>query len=318
MAAATSRVALGCAALGGLFEAVAEAQTQATVAAAWAAGVREFDTAPHYGAGLSERRLGAALAALPGGGEAVVSTKVGRLLVPGGAGRAGDGGEVFADAPAAERVWDFSRDGVLRSLEASLERLGRARVDVLYVHDPDDHLDQAIGEALPALAQLRAEGVVDEIGVGMNQAEALTRIVREADVDRVLVAGRWTLLDQRAGEELLPLCAERGVPVIAGGVLNSGVLADPRPGAMYDYAAAPAELIARAQRIAAVCARHATPLLTAAIAFPLRHRAVTTVLVGARSPAEVADAADAFAREVPEALWEELAASGLLGAGDAR
>jgi D-threo-aldose 1-dehydrogenase len=306
------RLALGCAPLGGLYTAVDERQAGATVEAAWREGIREFDTAPHYGAGLSERRLGAVLAGLRRD-EVVVSTKVGRLLVPGsGSPRRDDGGAMFAGAPDLDRVFDFSRDGVLRSVEESLERLGLDRVDVLYVHDPDDHLDQAIREALPALADLRAQGVVREIGAGMNQAPALVRIVREADVDRALVAGRYTLLDQSAGEELLPLCARRGVAVVAGGVLNSGILADPRPGAMYDYAPAPEELVARARRIEAICARHDTELLAAAIAFPLRHRAVGTVLVGARSPEEVEAAAAAIARGVPEELWDALEQAGLL------
>jgi D-threo-aldose 1-dehydrogenase len=306
------RLALGCAPLGGLYTAVDERQAGATVEAAWGKGIREFDTAPHYGAGLSERRLGAVLAGLRRD-EVVVSTKVGRLLVPGsGSPRRDDGGAMFAGAPDLDRVFDFSRDGVLRSVEESLERLGLDRVDVLYVHDPDDHLDQAIREALPALADLRAQGVVREIGAGMNQAPALVRIVHEADVDRVLVAGRYTLLDQSAGEELLPLCARRGVAVVAGGVLNSGILADPRPGAMYDYAPAPEELVARARRIEAICARHDTELLAAAIAFPLRHRAVGTVLVGARSPEEVEAAAAAIARGVPEELWDALEQAGLV------
>jgi D-threo-aldose 1-dehydrogenase len=308
------RLALGCAPLGGLFMAVDEHQARATVEAAWREGIREFDTAPHYGAGLSERRLGAALAVLPRD-EVVVSTKVGRLLVPGSGSRRDDGGAMFAGTPGLDRVFDFSREGVLRSVEESLERLGLDRVDVLYVHDPDDHLDQAIGEALPALADLRSQGVVREIGAGMNQAPALVRIVREADVDRVLVAGRYTLLDQSAEEELLPLCIRCDVAVVAGGVLNSGILADPRPGAMYDYAPAPEELLVRARRIAAICERHDTELVAAAIAFPLRHPAIRTVLVGARSPEEVGVAAAAFARSVPGELWDELEQAGLLAAG---
>jgi D-threo-aldose 1-dehydrogenase len=309
-----TRLALGCAPLGGLFTAVDEQQARATLDAAWREGIREFDTAPHYGAGLSERRLGARLAAFPRD-ELVVSTKVGRLLVPASGSRRDDGGDMFAGAPELDRVFDFSRDGALRSVEESLVRLGLDRVDVLYVHDPDDHLDQAIGDALPALADLRAQGVVREIGAGMNQAAALVRIVREADVDRVLVAGRYTLLDQSAEEELLPLCARRDVAVVAGGVLNSGILADPRPGAMYDYAPAPGELVERARRIGGICARHGTKLVAAAIAFPLRHPAVRTVLVGARSPEEVGAAAAAFARGVPDELWAELEDAGLLAAG---
>jgi D-threo-aldose 1-dehydrogenase len=311
-----TRLALGCAPLGNLFRPVEDAQASATVDAAWELGVREFDTAPHYGAGLSERRLGAALADRPRA-ELRVSTKVGRLLVPSSRPIRGRGADMFADAPALDRVFDFSRDGVLRSLESSLQRLALDRVDIVYVHDPDDHLDAAIDHALPTLADLRAEGAIRDIGVGMNQAPALVRIAREADVDRVLVAGRYTLLDQSAAEELLPLCAQRGVAVVVGGVLNSGILADPRPGAMYDYAPAPAELVERARRIASICARHDTSLVEAAITFPLRHPAVRTVLVGARSPQEVSAAAAATARSVPEGLWQELEDAGLLTASPA-
>jgi D-threo-aldose 1-dehydrogenase len=216
---------------------------------------------------------------------------------------------MFAGAPRRARVFDFSRDGVLRSFEESLERLRLDRVDVVYVHDPDDHMGEALGAALPALAQLRAEGLVRAIGAGMNRAPALARIVREADVDRVLIAGRFTLLDRSAGEELLPLCAERGVEVVAAAVLNSGILADPRPGATYDYAPAPPDLLERAQRIAALCERHGTPLLAAALQFPRRHAAVAAVLVGARSPGEVAANAAAFAHPIPAALWDALAAA---------
>jgi D-threo-aldose 1-dehydrogenase len=209
-------------------------------------------------------------------------------------------------------VFDFSPDGVRRSLDSSLERLGVDRVDVVHVHDPDDHLDQAISEAVPALAALRDEGAIGAVGTGMNHAAPLARIVREADVDCVLIAGRLTLLDQSAAGELLPLCRERGVAVIAAGVFNSGVLVDPRPGATYDYAPAPPALLERARRIAAVCARHGASLPHAAIGFALRHPAVTAVLVGARSPEELADDVAGAARALPDALWEDLVAERLL------
>jgi D-threo-aldose 1-dehydrogenase len=303
-----TRFALGCAPLAGLYEPVGEPQARAAIDAAWELGVRAFDTAPHYGAGLSEQRVGAALRERPHE-EYVLCTKVGKLLAPGGSGKT-----MFAGEPPAERVFDYSRDAVLRSLESSLDRLGLDRVDVVHAHDPDDHLDQAIREALPALAELRSEGAIGAVGAGMNDAAALARIVREADVDCVLVAGRSTLLDQSAAAELLPLCRERGVGVIAAGVFNGGVLADPRPGAYYDYEPAPAATLERARRIAAVCGRHDVPLAAAAIAFPLRHPAVTCVLVGARSPREVrADVAD-WQRPVPDELWDELAAEELLPA----
>jgi len=302
-----TRFALGCAPLGGLFKPVDDARARATIDAAWERGVRTFDTAPHYGAGLAEQRLGAALRERPRD-ERVLSTKVGRLLLPAATGEP----SMFAGEPAVRRVFDFSRDGVRRSLESSLERLGVDSVDVVHVHDPDDDLDAAIGEAVPALAELRDAGVIGAVGAGMNDAAALARIVREADVDCVLVAGRLTLLDQRAADELMPACRERGVAVLAAGVFNSGVLTDPRPGATYDYAPAPPATLERARRIAAVCARHDVPLATAAIAFPLRHREVTCVVVGARSPQEVHADVEHFERGAPEELWRELAAEGLL------
>jgi D-threo-aldose 1-dehydrogenase len=215
-------------------------------------------------------------------------------------------------APAAKRVWDLSRDGVRRSLEESLERLGLDRVDVALVHDPDNHEREAAEQALPALVELRDQGMVRAIGAGMNQAEMLTRFVRELDLDLVLMAGRYSLLDQGALAELLPACVERGVAVVIGGVFNSGLLADPRPGATFDYAPAPPELVERAGRLQAVCARHGVPLRAAALAFPFGHPAVASVLVGARTAAEVQDAVAMVDRPVPAELWAELVAEGLL------
>jgi D-threo-aldose 1-dehydrogenase len=295
-----ARLGLGCAPLGGLFAAVSDDDAQATVDAAWDAGIRYFDVAPQYGLGLAERRLGAALR---GRSDFVISTKVGRLVVPAGA---GDGQDTDQFTGVTEELaFDFTRDGVRRSLEASLERLGLDRVDVVHVHDPDDHLALALAEAIPALCSLRDEGVIGAVGAGMNHAGPLLRIVLESDVDRILLAGRYTLLD-RSGEALLDTCLERGVSVIAGGVFNSGVLADPRPGATFDYAPASAEVIARAQEIGAICERHGVPLTAAAIQFPLRHPAVETVLVGARTAGEVHAAADAFEFPTPAELFDEL------------
>ena len=305
-----SRLGLGTAPLGNLFAEVAEADADATVGAALAAGITFLDTAPHYGLGLAERRIGRTLARLPRE-RFVLSTKVGRLVRPRREGEVPDP-EGFVATPAARRVWDFSRDGVRRSLAESLARLGLDRVDVALVHDPDEHERDASLHALPALAELRAEGVVRAIGAGMNQAEMLTRFVRDLDVDVVLMAGRYSLLDQGALVELLPACAERGVAVVIGGVFNSGLLADPRPGANFDYAPAPPELVGRAGRLHAVCARHGVPLRAAALAFPFGHPAVTSVLVGARSAAEVQDAVAMLGRPVPAELWTELVAEGLL------
>jgi D-threo-aldose 1-dehydrogenase len=241
----------------------------------------------------------------------VLSTKVGRLARPLDPGESADP-HGFVDAPDGKRVWDFSRDGVRRSLEESLARLDLDRVDAVYLHDPDDHEREACEWAFPALAELRDAGVVRAIGAGMNQAEMLTRFVRRFDLDVVLVAGRYSLLDQRALAELLPACAERGVAVVVGGVFNSGLLADPRPGAPFDYAPAPPELVDRALRLQQVCARHGAPLRAAALAFPFGHPAVTSVLVGVRSVAELEEDVALYARGVPGELWAELLATGLL------
>jgi D-threo-aldose 1-dehydrogenase len=301
-------LAFGGAPLGNLYAPIAEDVADATVDAAWEHGIRVFDTAPLYGHGLSERRLGRALRERPRA-EYALSTKVGRLLAP-GAGST-DGFVI----PATHHVeWDFSADGVRRSLEASLERLGLDRVDTVLIHDPDRHYRQALEQAYPALHELRAQGVVRAIGAGMNQAAMLARFARETDMDVVLLAGRYTLLEQDALDDLLPACVERDVKVIAAGVFNSGLLARdrPAPDATYDYAPAPGELVARAHRLADVCERHGVSLPAAALAFPGRHPAVVTVLVGAREPAEVARNAELFARGVPDALWDELRAERLL------
>ncbi|MFC4533169.1 aldo/keto reductase [Sphaerisporangium dianthi] len=290
---------LGTAPLGGLFTPVSEEQAQEALAAAWDGGIRYFDTAPHYGTGLAEERLGRFLRGLPANtGKAIVSTKVGRLLVTGQGEEDG-----FPGREGHVRVRDYSRDGVLRSLEDSLARTGLDRFDLVFIHDPDDHWEQAAGEAYPALAELRDQGVIGAIGAGMNQAEMLTRFVRETDVDAVLVAGRYTLLDRSAAVELLPACERRGVAAIAGGVFNSGVLAG---GTTYDYDAAPPEVLTRARELERVCAKYGVPLPAAALRFPQRHPAVTTVLIGARSAAEVREDLELAAAAVPGELWEEL------------
>ncbi|MEV7970577.1 aldo/keto reductase [Sphaerisporangium sp. NPDC088356] len=290
---------LGTAPLAGLFAPVEQAQAQRTLAAAWESGIRYFDTAPHYGAGLAEERLGRFLRELPeGAAKAVVSTKVGRVLVPGEGEEDG-----FPGRAGYVRMRDYSRDGVLRSLDDSLRRTGLDRFDLVFIHDPDDHWEQAAGEAYPALAELRDQGVIGAIGAGMNQAEMLTRFVRETDVDAVLVAGRHTLLDRSAAAELLPECERRGVAVIAGGVFNSGVLAG---GTTYDYDVAPPEVIDRAGELERICASYGVPLPAAALRFPHRHPAVTTVLIGARSPEEITQDVRLAAMDIPDALWKEL------------
>ncbi|GAA2725225.1 aldo/keto reductase [Cellulomonas aerilata] len=293
----------GCAALGGLYRPSSREEAHAALGAAWELGFRRFDTAPHYGVGLSEEYLGEFLRGRPRD-SFTLSTKVGRLLVDDPT--VADGTDGFFGAPARRRVTDYSADGVRRALEESLERLGLDRVDVVLVHDPEDHLDAAVREAAPALARLRDQGVVTGYGVGTNYAHVAERFVRETDADHVLVAGRYSLLDRRAERGLLQACAERGVQVLAGGVLNSGLLADPRPGAPFDYAPAPERLLDAARRMAAACRARGLSLRAAALQFPTRHPAVGAVVTGAGRADEVRDTVDQLRAAVPDDLWAEL------------
>lgn len=290
------RLGLGGGPLGGLFAPVDREKATAVVERAWAHGIRSFDVAPLYGHGRAERFMGDVLIGKPRE-EFTLSTKVGRLLRPEAAGSPSD----FAETEGVGPVFDFSASGVRRSLEESLERLGLDRVDVLFIHDPEEHLDQAVGEAQPELARLRDEGVVRSIGVGTNRCDTALRFVRETDIDRVLLAGRITLLD-RSGLEAVRACVERDVALVAGGVFNSGVLAG---GGTYDYRDAPEDVRERVRRLAEVCARHAVPLATAALQFPL-HAGVAGILVGARSVDELDADVAAYRAELPEELWEEL------------
>ncbi len=307
-----SELSLGCAQLGNLYKAISDEQAHATVDAAWKQGVRYFDTAPHYGLGLSERRLGAALAERPRS-EYVLSTKVGRLLEPASAVRGLDD-EGFEVPATHRRVWDFSRDGVLRSVEESLQRLGLDRVDIVYLHDPDAHWTEAIETAYPALEELRAQHIVAAIGAGMNQSTMLAAFARDTDMDLFMLAGRYTLLEQSALDDLLPICEQRGTRVVAAGVFNSGLLSRSAPtaDARYDYGHAPEELVRRAQQIAEICRGHDVELPSAALAFPLGHAAVASVCVGSRSPDQVERNSRLYRSGVPKALWAELKAAGFL------
>jgi D-threo-aldose 1-dehydrogenase len=280
---------LGTAPLAGLYEPLDDQTAEHVVQRAWDLGLRYFDTAPYYGSGLAERRLGSVLGTKPRDAF-VLSTKVGRLL------RADASGWTGA-------YFDFSYDAALRSLEQSLERLRLDRVDIALVHDPDDHYDEALAGAFRALARLRDEGVVRAIGVGMNQVEMLCRFARDADPDCFLVAGRYTVLDRSASAELLPLCDEREIAVIAGGVFNSGILAG---GDTFDYEAADADVVARVARLRDACSRRDVPLAAAAVQFPRRHPAVASVLVGCRSPEEVEEDVMLSKLALPAALWQEL------------
>ncbi|MBM7025240.1 aldo/keto reductase [Clavibacter zhangzhiyongii] len=306
---------LGTTTLGNLYRAIPDDQAHEVVRASWDAGIRYFDTAPHYGLGLAERRLGEALRSRPRD-EYVVSTKIGRVLelvVPEGL-RDDD----LFDVPRDHvRRWDFSADGVRRSLDDSLARLGLDRVDVLLIHDPDEHLDQAVHEAVPALARLRDEGVVGAIGVGSGTPRSLAALIGTGALDLAMVAGRYTLLDQSALHEVIPAAEEHGTRIIAVSVFNSGITAsdDPADGATYEYGPASEEVLARARRIAEICAGYGVELPHAAIRFPLRHPAVSTVALGMASAHEVRDDAALASRPVPDELWAELTAEGIIPEG---
>jgi D-threo-aldose 1-dehydrogenase len=315
-----TRLGFGGAPLGNLFSAVSERAAEAALDAAWDAGWRYFDTAPLYGHGLGERRIGSFLRSKPR--EAYrLSTKIGRLLVP----QAGevDGG-AYVEVPNAAPVFDYSRDGALRSVEASLERLGIGRIDILLIHDIDrfTHGDEqprrfreAMDGAYPALADLRARGVVGAIGLGVNDWRVCEDMARVADIDCVLLAGRYTLLEQEALASFLPLCVAKGISVIAGGVFNSGILATgPRPGAVYNYAPAPAPILERAAALERVCRAHGVSLAAAALQFPLAHPAVATAVVGARSADEVRANQALLAERLPPSLWTDLKSERLLAA----
>jgi len=318
----TTRLGLGGASIGGLFRPVDDADAVALVDHAWSIGVRSFDVAPLYGYGNGERRMGAALAPRPRD-EYVLSTKVGRLVRDRGdiapdadVDHQSDGSKddaYYTDIDGRAMVYDYSADGVRRSLEESLERMGLSRIDIVYIHDADDHWDDAMAGAYPALERLRAEGTVGAIGAGMNQAAMLSRFVAETDIDVVMLAGRYTLLDHDALPDLLPRAGAKGVAVMVVGVMNSGVLADPRTG-HFDYLPAPDAVLVRARRVAAVCERYDVPLRAAAIQFPLAHPAVTGLIAGVRTTAHLDDYPTAMRMPIPGALWDDLRGENLIPA----
>ncbi|HCX86378.1 MAG TPA: aldo/keto reductase [Micrococcales bacterium] len=310
-----TEIGFGAAQLGNLNRATTDEDSTAAVDAAWNAGIRYFDTAPHYGLGLSERRLGRALAAYPRD-TVVLSTKVGRLLEPspGTADATDDQG--FVVPATTRRRWDFSRDGVLRSLEESLTRLGTDRVDVVYLHDPDDHEASASTTGVETLAELRDQGVVRAIGVGMNQSAMPTRFVEQGLIDAVMLAGRLTVLDHGALLDLVPAARAAGVAIVAAGVYNSGILARPvvPERASFDYHDAPPELLERARAIAAVAARHDLTLPQVAVQYALAFDVVASVVLGTRTAEHVAAAVANHDAAAPPQLWADLVAAGLLDA----
>ncbi|WP_427890158.1 aldo/keto reductase [Kribbella sp. GL6] len=305
------RIGLGGAPLGNLLGEVHEADAVAAVNAAWDEGWRYFDTAPHYGLGLAEERLGLGLQGKPRDSY-VLSSKVGRIIYEASDAAVDDEG--FDVSTTRRRRWDFSRDGVLRSIEDSLRRIGTDRLDVVFVHDPDDHYDEAVATAFPTLIELREQGVIGAIGSGMNQSAMLTRFVREIDIDVIMLAGRYSLIDPDGLDDVLPACVENDVQVVAVGIFNSGLLSQPRPavGATFNYEPAAQSLVDKANKLADICESHNTTLPAAALAFPLAHPAVAGIAVGCRNADEVHTNAALARAEVPSALWPDLKSAGLL------
>ena len=316
-----SVLGFGSAPIGDLVALLDDGTAIATAERAAALGITYFDTAPFYGQGLAEHRLGTALRRR-GDAATVVSTKVGRLMRPAPHGRTSGylGGHPF------DVVHDYSYDGAMRSLEHSLLRLGRASVDILYIHDADawthgpvegpKRYAEAMAGAYRALDDLRRQGVVKAIGVGTNDPYYAARFLTDGDFDCLLIAGRYSLLEQPALDTVFPIAQRKGVGVMLGGVFNSGILATgPIQGAKYNYADAPADVLARVGKIEAVCRRHGVALATAALQFCLGHPAVTSVVLGAVTPEEVERNVASLAVPVPAALWRSLTDEGLLGAG---
>lgn len=316
-----TRLGLGGASIGGLFAALDARDATATLQRAWDLGIRYFDTAPLYGYGASERRFGEALGSRPRD-EFVLSTKVGRLIrridgIPAGADvdtQEHDGrlDAFYAGTGPVRPVFDYSADGIERSIDESLERLGLDRIDIALIHDPDAHWAAAIGEAYPALHRLREQGTIGAIGAGMNQAGMLARFAREGDFDVFMVAGRYTLLDQTALADLLPLCHGRGIGVVVAGVMNSGLLAGPRPGARFDYVPASDAVMTRARRLEEHCQRHGVELKAAAVQFALAHPAVTALVAGVRSVRHLEEYPALMQTAIPPGLWADLRTDGLI------
>jgi D-threo-aldose 1-dehydrogenase len=310
-ALSVTALGLGTTGIGGLYSATSARAAEETMETAWERGVRFFDTAPQYGNGMAEQRLGEFLTTKTRD-EYVLCTKVGWLLrMPE---RGAPETSNFRDTPPERPIFDFSYDGVMMSVEESLKRLGVERIDVLHIHDPDAHFLDAINGAYKALDRLRSDRTIGAVGVGMNQSEMLAEFARNGNFDCFLLAGRYTLLEQGALRELLPLCAERNISIIIGGVYNSGILANPSEGAKFNYRDAEAAQIERALELERVCLRHGVPLKAAALQFPLAHPSVACVLIGARSGAEALGNDALFRRQIPESLWQELKAEGLIAA----
>lgn len=304
---------LGCAQLGNLYEARSDEDAAGILQSAWDSGVRHFDTAPHYGLGLSERRLGAFFRGKPRSTYAV-STKVGRMLVPNAASTDLLDDEGFVVPATMRRAWDFTAAGVRASLEASLTRMGLDYVDTALIHDPNEFHDEALHQAVPALRRLREEGLVRSIGVGNRDTALLTRFVRGSGIDTVMLAGRYTLLDQSALDELFPACLVHDVTVSNAAVFNSGILAHDHPDsrARFEYAAAPAAVLKQAQQLAVIGERHGTTLAAAALAFSAAHPVVGSVVVGADDAEQARRNAELLRSPPPASFWEDVRSARLI------
>jgi len=300
--AQVSKLGLGTAQLGGLFSSVEDSEGQALIDTAIAEGIAYFDTAPHYGKGTSEKRLGNYLSKYPRDSW-VLSSKVGRLLVP----TEKEDDSFFLDADnSVERLNDYSESGIRRSFEDSLERMGVDSIEIVYIHDPDDFADEAIHQAYPALEKLRSEGLIKSIGLGMNYNEIPTRMINETDVDVIMNAGRYTLLDQSAADELFPAALRKGVSIVSVGVFNSGVLANPNPNSHYFYEPAPAFIIERALEFQKALQEFGVSLQQAAIQFPTRHEAVKCVVVGCRSSESLLENIKNFDAPISAEAWAKV------------
>jgi D-threo-aldose 1-dehydrogenase len=318
---AVPALGFGAAAIGNLFTAVTDEAAGAAVEEAYRSGIRLFDTAPYYGYGLSEQRLGRALVSLRAE-DVVISTKVGRLIVPLAQGEQSDDGYAVSGRRA---VFDYSRAWILRSFESSLRRLRRGSVDILLLHDVgrethgdrhEEMLQRALDEALPAMAHLKASGACRAIGIGVNEQQACLEIMARFDLDCILLAGRYTLLEQAAAGAVLAEAARRGVGILAGGPFNSGLLAGSEgPGGTYNYRPPDESILRRAGEIYAICAAEGVDVGAAALQFPLAHPAVVSVIAGMRSPAEVASAVTRMRAAIPASLWRRLREAGLLTVG---
>ena len=303
-----TRLSLGTAPLGGLFKSVTDADGDELLNTALDVGINYFDTAPQYGHGVAEIRLGRALrgAKVP----FVVETKVGRVL------RHDPDAEIFPWFPDAPRdlvpVFDYSPDGIRRAFDESLERMGLDHLDIVLMHDAEEYVKEAIENAFPVLAEYRSQGLIKAVGIGINQTEQAVQIMESTDLDIVLIAGRYSLLDQISHHKLFPYALARNIDISMGGVLNSGVLANPVAGATYNYLPASDEIIARAAKIGEFLKARNIPLLAAALQFPLRHPAVTSVLTGPRTAAELLENVDAFNLELPADIWAELEDANLI------